>query len=69
MRLRKRQDPPDPVLDVPIVINDKPTTLRQCQEMAIEMRDLDWQSPAEKGLAITILYLIDRLQEQKGDAP
>lgn len=55
----------DPILDELIDIEDlKGTTLRQCREMAVATREADAQTPVEVGLAICIIYLIDRLAGQ-----
>lgn len=55
----------DPVLDEEVEINGKQVTLRQCREMAVAMADKDWNTPPEKGLAITVVYLIDRLVAER----
>lgn len=68
MRLWSKANPEakeDWVLDEEVWINGKQVTLRQCREMAVAMADKDWNTPPEKGLAITVVYLIDRLVAER----
>lgn len=77
MRWRRRgYEPPtlkpvDPWMDQPIVINDKPTTLRTIRRFAMDMAEVDHTNGVEQGLAMTIVALVDEvswLQAQLRDA-
>jgi hypothetical protein len=73
---RRGYEPPtlkpiDPWMDETIVINDKPTTLRVIRRFAVDMSEVDYRNDAERGLAMTIVALVDEvswLQAQLRDA-
>jgi hypothetical protein len=54
----------DPLLDEPVDLGGLRTTLRETRLQAIAMRDHDWMTSSEKGLATTVVYLIDRLEQE-----
>lgn len=63
---RKLEVPPraprsDPWMDATIVINDKQTTLRIIRKFAMDMSEVDYRNPAEQGLAMTIVALVDEV--------
>jgi hypothetical protein len=50
-----------PWLDKPITINGKPTSLRTVRKFAVDMSEVDYRNPAEQGLAMTIVALVDEI--------
>lgn len=65
-QFRKEYEPPrvraiDPWLDKTILINGKPTTLRIVRKFAVDMSEKDYRNPAEQGLAMTIVTLVDEV--------
>jgi hypothetical protein len=65
MRFRKQRvqiEPiPDPWMDKTFVVNDKPTSLRMIRRFAMDMSEVDYRNDAERGLAMTIVALVDEL--------
>ena len=64
MRFRRRQE--HELMDEPIKINGKPTTLRELEtnaQLAVEEANTTW----ELGMGYSILYLIERLKESHGE--
>ena len=51
----------DPWMDKTIEINDKPTTLRHVRRFAVDMAEKDYRNPAEAGMAMTIVFLVDQV--------
>lgn len=65
---RKGYEPPQlhvlseqPWMEKTIVINDKPTTLRTVRKFAMDMAEKDYRNPAEAGMAMTIVALVDEI--------
>lgn len=48
-------------MDKQFVVNDKPTTLRIIRRFAMDMSEADYRNDAERGLAMTIVALVDEL--------
>ena len=48
-------------MDKTIEINGKPTTLRTVRKFAVDMAEEDYLTPAEKGLAMTIVWMVDQI--------
>lgn len=48
---------------VPDVFTGKDTTYGMQRKMATEIRDETWQTPVEKGLAMSLLAVIDDLED------
>lgn len=51
----------DPWMEKVIIINDKPTTLRVLRKFAMDMAETDYRNPAEAGMAMTIVALVDEI--------
>jgi hypothetical protein len=59
---RKKEVKPDqPWMEKTILINDKPTTLRIVRKYATDMAEEDYRNPAEQGLAMTVIALVDEI--------
>jgi hypothetical protein len=54
-------DEKEPWLDWAIVINGKPTTLRIVRRFAMDMSEVDYRNPAEQGMGMTIVALVDEI--------
>ena len=62
---RKQIESVHPVLDAQVSIGEMPsTTLRECRMHADSIAERNYRSPTEQGLAITVMYLIDRLEKE-----
>lgn len=73
MRWRRQGDPdPEPesgfgsrkLVGVPDAFTGKDTTYRAMRLMAKDIRDRTWETPVEKGLAISLLAVIDDLERE-----
>lgn len=53
-------------LDQPICVNGKNTTLRTIRKFAADMAEFDYRSPTERGLAMTIVALVDEVSRLHG---
>lgn len=59
----KRKQPTSRVdMDAPLVVGPKATSLNELREMARDIRDVNWQTPVEKGLAESVVTLVDHLE-------